>query len=134
MLEKIFQKSYHYTGVEIDDEIIYLASKYVLDEMSSEVEIISADALAYMELDDQRYDLICMDIFDSDVIPPQFQSIDFLENLKSSLHSNGTLIYNRLYQSSADKEETDTFFKLFKNLFPDGRKLPVSDNMMLINR
>ena len=35
ILETIHQKAFNYTGVEIDDEVIYLASKYVIDDLKS---------------------------------------------------------------------------------------------------
>lgn len=57
---------YSYTGVEIDDAVIYLASKYVLPDVISDIHLIQADAFSYIQQDSNRYDIIAMDIFISE--------------------------------------------------------------------
>lgn len=134
MLENTFKKKYSYTGIELDDEIIYLASKYVLDDLKSDIEIHTADAMVFMEINDQKYDMICMDIFDSDVIPAQFETKHYLEKLKSALSPDGLLIYNRLYQTKSDQVNTSKFYEAFVTVFPDARKLPIAGNMMILSK
>lgn len=135
ILEKIHDKQYAYTGVEIDDEVIYLASKYVLDELKSEIYVVNTDALSFLAIDDNKYDLICMDVFVDDVIPEELQSLDYLEMLKDSISKNGWLVYNRLNLTHGDKMETKNFEEsVFKNVFPDYGYIDTEGNRLLLNR
>ena len=134
MLERKFDLKYQYTAVEIDEEVIYLASKYVLDELKSEVQIVGADAATFLQLDDTIYDMICMDVFQDDSIPEIFEEEDFLEMLKESLTKDGLLIYNRLYLTDNDKNLTDTFFiEKFKKIFPNATTIISGGNKMLLS-
>lgn len=135
IIEHIHKKTLSYTGVEIDDEVIYLASKYVLDELKSEINIINTDAYTYLCMDENKYDLICMDVFEDDVIPEDLQTEDFLEMLDESLAKDGMLIYNRLAFTDEDKKETDVFYSdVFVKVFPDAFIFETAGNKMLMNR
>lgn len=135
ILETIHQKAFNYTGVEIDDEVIYLASKYVIDELKSEINIVNTDAYTFMCMDENKYDLICMDVFVDDVIPEDLQSEDFLEMVKDSLSKEGLLIYNRLAFTDEDKKGTDVFYSdVFLKVFPDGYIYETGGNRMLMSK
>lgn len=134
MLEKSFNCNFHYTAVEIDSEVIYLASKYVFDELESDIEVIEADAFHYMSQEETKYDLICMDIFTNDVIPEVFESVEFLEMLKSCLADDGILLYNRLNVSTTDKQLSNDFLNSkVKSVFPNAQGLTLTSNLMIIN-
>jgi spermidine synthase len=135
MLEKLFNKTCSVTGVEIDEEVIYLASKYVLPELKSEINLIQADALAYIMLSTNKYDFIIMDVFQSDVIPDVFEDMDFLNQVKELLTDEGIFMYNRLAYTEDDKKISKTFFNNnFKKCFPDAYLLEVKGNYMLCNK
>ncbi len=135
MLEKNFHCSFNYTAVEFDEEVIYLANKYSLSKTKSSIEYICADALLYVMQCEQKFDLICVDIFMDDVIPQAFQEVDFLHNIKELLSPNGLVLYNCLGYSEEDKKSADDFFQhQFKQVFSHGEMMPVSKNRMLINR
>ncbi|MGB3800226.1 MAG: hypothetical protein WA952_10460, partial [Lewinella sp.] len=63
LLEKYVGLDYTYVAVEIDPVIIELASRYSLPRLDSPVEVVQADAVAFLQLDDRQYDLICVDVF-----------------------------------------------------------------------
>lgn len=135
MLEKKFGKKYHYTGIEIDENVIYLAEKYVLHDLKSPVELFCADAFAYVMQCREKFDLIAMDVFLDDLVPNQFESSEFLNALKGLIAENGTLLYNRLSLTDEDLENTQFFFEhQFKPVFPNGIYLDVGGNWMLMNR
>ncbi len=134
MLERRFARAYHYTAVEIDEEVIRLAGKYALDQLHSPMEVICADALAYVELCRQRFDLICMDIFEDDTIPDAFESAEFLEKLKGLLRPRGLLLYNRLASNPGDRSSSGRFFRqVFKPVFPTSVYLSTYHNMVLFS-
>ena len=117
MLEKYFNKDYQYTAVEIDDDIINLASKYVLNQLDSEVTTICTDAIRFVEIDQNQYDLVAMDVFISDYIPQEFESEDFLQNLKNRIAPNGLLMFNRLYFYDKDKVKTEKYFEILRQVY-----------------
>lgn len=135
MLERYFKKDYRYTAVEIDDAIVHLASKYVLNDLKSEMTTICTDAIHFVEIDQNRYDMIAMDVFVSDYIPEEFETEDFLYNLKDSLSEDGILLFNRLYFFEKDKRNTETYFNtVFKKVFPEGIYIDINGNWILMNR
>lgn len=134
MLERHFRKDLSYTAVEIDEEIIHLASKYVLDEIKSEMTVVQADALHYVHTCNERFDIITMDIFLSAQIPQEFEAFGFLKELSTLLEEDGILLINRLYYFENDKRDTERYYhQKFKKVFPEGKELPILGNWILIN-
>lgn len=134
MLEKKFDKKYNYTGVEIDEEVIYLASKYVLSELRSDIELIHADGVNYIHLNTRQYDMICVDVFIDDRIPKPLLSISYLQSLKEALTSDGVLIFNHLANTESDSNKARAYFdECFTSIFPEGRYLQILGNAMLVN-
>ena len=135
MLERTFKKIYKYTSVEIDESVVYLANKYVLNDLNSSQEIFCTDAYLYVLQSTQTYDLICMDIFLDDTVPGQFEQEVFLQKLSTLLNPNGLLLYNRLAVTKEDLDKTKLFFeKKFSIVFPSATYLDVGGNWMLLNR
>ncbi len=135
MLEKNFEKKYNYTAVEIDESVIYLASKYALPQLESNIQMICADAFAFVMQTEQKFDLICMDVFLDDVVPEEFEENDFLKKLKTLVNDDGILLFNRLASHPKDVERTKVFYhKNFKAVFPEGSYLEVKGNWMLLNK
>lgn len=134
MLEHTFSRRYRYTAVEIDEVIIDMASEYVLPELSSPLELICADALAFMTLNPQQYDLICMDVFQDAEVPSAFEQADFLEMLGRSLRPGGVLLYNRLAATEPDRKRSMRFHEqVFSRVFPDNCIVPTGGNYMLVH-
>lgn len=126
---------YHYTAVEIDEEVLYLANQYTLPQLQSPIDLICADAFAWVNMCTEQYDLICMDVFLDDVVPEHLQQVEYLQQLKGLLAPNGLLMFNRLAATKEDIAETKSFFEQqFLSVFPGGRYLDVSGNWMLLNQ
>lgn len=135
MLERVFDCHFNYTAVEIDEEVLYLANKYALPEIASPIEMITADAFSFAAQCETQYDLICMDIFLDDRIPEDFETLDFLADLRRMLSPQGILLYNRLAYSETDKAQSQAFFDdAFRKIFPDGGIIDVGSNWILVNR
>lgn len=135
ILEQKYDKHYHYTAIEIDEAVLDLANRYILDELHSPIQLICADADAFVMQSDAKFDLICMDIFLDDEVPTVFESTVFLEALRDLLNPGGVLLYNRLAAKSKDVERTKAFFDhQFLPVFPQGAWLDVGGNWILINR
>lgn len=134
MLEKKFGKQYTYTGVEIDGEVIRLASKYVLPDLSADITLIEADARIFLMQDTTRYDIIAMDIFVGTKVPEDLKTTAYLQLLEESLREGGILIFNLLASQSDDKKQALEYFdKVFKPIFPQGGYMNTGGNLLLIN-
>lgn len=135
ILEKVFEKQYDYTAVEIDKKIIDLAKKYVLPEITSSIDIICDDALHFVGQCKEKFDLIAIDLFIDDKVPLAFEQNEFLEKIKSLLSPDGIVLYNRLSFNKKDLTATKEFYdKHFQEVFPNATFLDVDGNWMLLNR
>ncbi len=130
MLEKM-GKDFKYTALEIDENVVHLANKYVLDELTSPIEIIIGDAHAFMLGNARKFDLVVMDVFVDDVIPQKFRSTRFMSALENALAPGGLAMYNLLNQTKADKKDAEEFFEIFKANFPSAEYKDVKGNKML---
>ncbi len=128
------KQNFYFTAVELDEEIIRLAEKYILHNLDTPINIISADALTYVKLAQEKFDLICMDIFIDDVVPDQFKTKEFCELLNNLLTESGTLVYNCPAFNRASSDNSKDFFEnSFKKVFPEGKNLHIHKNYMLLN-
>ncbi len=133
ILEKLYQKLYNYTAIEIDHEIIRLALKYTLPELKSKVDLIESDALTYLKHETVQYDLICFDVFINDQIPEKFLTTQCMQKNKETLKPKGVLIMNMLYLTAEDQNKTNEFFNsIFTKVFTNTKQINTKSNMMLI--
>lgn len=133
ILEKILHYKLDYTAVEVDPEICRLCSKYTLDDVDSFVEVIPSEAMSFLEIHEEKYDMIIMDIFQSSVIPKKFQTIEFLNTLKERLNDKGICLYNRMNITESDKSENEIFRTNMKTVFPNMREIRVKTNLVAIS-
>lgn len=133
ILEKMMKLKFEYTAVEVDNEICRLCNKYTLNDLKSYVEVIPAEAMSFLEFNDEKYDMIIMDIFQSAVIPQKFQTIDFLNTLRSKLTEGGLCLYNRMNITETDKSDNEYFRENMKTVFPKMREISIKTNLVAIN-
>lgn len=135
MLEKRFKKNFEYHAVEIDNEVIYLAQKYILSDLKSHVSIYEMDAEIFVEISEEKFDMIIIDIFDNNTVPEKFETTDFLEKTIEMLSENGILLFNRLNQDNKTYADTKKYYdEVFSKLFPGSKKLFIKNNIILSNR
>jgi len=135
MLEHHFERQFVYTGVEMDEAVIYLASKYTLPRLKSPVQLIQSRAEIYAGQCPQQFGLICMDVFVSDQVPEVLERPVFLQQLKELLLPNGILLFNRLFLTPEDQEKTRRFYKeVFSEVFEDATYVEVKGNWILLSR
>ena len=133
MLEKKFQISASYELVELDATIIKLASEYALPRLKSECAIVHADAIPYIYQTTREFQFVIVDVFDDDIIPIQLRSNEILIRLKDLLAPDGILLYNWLYRTEADKEQTDKYeSNVFAHVFDQIDAVVVEGNRVLI--
>ncbi|TVR79843.1 MAG: methyltransferase domain-containing protein [Saprospirales bacterium] len=122
-------------GVDIDENVVELASRYALNKIHYPTEIICADAEIFVELCMNRFfDLIAIDIFVDDKIPDKFQSPGFLKKCHSLLSPDGILLFNALAATEEDKfSAEELYFEKFTKAFPKASLLDVNGNYIFLH-
>ncbi len=133
MLENKYHCFFDYTAIEIDPIICQLADKYVLSDLKSMIQIYPIDALDYFQWNQETFDLIAMDIFQSATVPIQFESIEFIEQLKNTLNPGGILLFNRLDDDQSNRERNKQFLKDWMKVFNNGQFIQTRNNHVYIN-
>jgi len=136
MLEKVFHRDYYYTAVEWDETISELANKYTLSRLKSAVDVITGDAEIFVDVTEEQYDMVIIDIFEDEITPPQFCTVEFLETCRDLLKPNGMILFNRLHgEDSAVRSVTERFFeRTFKKVFPEAAYIDTKGNWILWSR
>ena len=132
ILEKKFKLQSTFTCVELDSAVIDLFEEFVLEKLNSQFNIKNDDGYNYVLNSNEKFDLICMDIFNDAKIPEKFSTLDFLKLLDSNLSIIGVIIYNRLAENQKDIELNEQFDLLFLKIFPSRKLLKLSTNWMFI--
>jgi spermidine synthase len=124
-----------YVGVEIDPNVIYLASKYVLPDLHSPIHIYESDAQSFVKTHPgEKFDIICMDIFDDDTIPTAFQKKSFLNDMKALLKPKGVVFVNTLLKSDKGEISNDKLHKNLQDVFPKGEFVQVGPNAIYVSK
>ena len=133
MLEKQFDRHYNITAVEVDESVIGLASAFTFPRLAQPMDVVHADAEIYVQTVENDFDLIIVDLFLDDVIPPYFESKAGMEQIKAILAPGGKVMINRLYRNGRDKQKTGNFYKnVFLQVFKDGIHYDVGGNWILV--
>lgn len=136
LLEKEVQpkREWQFTAVEIDEMVCELASIYGYPKIESDVQTIIADAAVFLELTEEIYDLVCLDIFIDDVTPSHCTSEDFIQSIKDCTHEKGLVVANQLAFTEEHKKRSKDFFEnTFKAIFPNAVLIPTHLNMMCVS-
>lgn len=88
-------------AIEIDPAVVRLADQYFGVRSGGNVQVHTADAVAFVESTAERYDLILMDAFlrpsggtDATGVPAQLKTLAFLNRLKQTLAPGGVVAFN----------------------------------------
>ncbi len=121
------------TGVDIDPQMVEMGKKH-LGLKEDEVNIVVSDATKFCKKAIQQkkqYDLVCIDMYNGDVFPTQFEEIEFLEMIKKLLAEDGIAIFNRLYYGEKRKLAVKFSEKLSK-VFSTNEAVYPEANMMFV--
>ena len=135
ILENKMDLKLNYTAVELDEKVIHLANKYGLQDLQSTFEFICTDAHLFVMQCEQRFDMICVDLFLDDIIPEHFMEADFLLGLRDLCSPEALILFNCLAFTADDRVESQRFYEgVFQTVFPDAKALDVHNNLILLNR
>ena len=135
LLEQKYGRNYRYTAVEWDETVAELALRYTLGRLKSPVDVVTADAEVFVQVCQEMFDIVIVDIFEDDLTPPQFEEPDFLHTCYDLLHPGGLLLFNRLHGAPKDKVAAERFFKrTFSTIFPGAWTIDTQGNWILCAR
>jgi predicted membrane-bound spermidine synthase len=86
--------SAHIDVVEIDPKLTDIAKQYFNYRDHPNVRIISQDARAFLNVNQQQYDIILVDAYSDTSIPFAVATVEYADRLRQSLTSDGVVIVN----------------------------------------
>lgn len=124
------------TGVEIDEIVIELASKYFGLRNYKNISIVNDDAFEFVLKTKEKYDLIIIDIF-QDTIMPNFLFEDFFINrINFLLNVNSFILFNTMILDYKDRRRNVIYKSKFDSnysvrLYP---KIEVHNELFTIKK
>lgn len=100
------------TVVELNPTVIRLARKYFSIEKS--IGIIEQDGRQFLRESREKYDIIIMDAFGENFIPPELHTLEFFRLMKSRLEKKGLALMNAWENESLDARELATLRQAFE--------------------
>jgi spermidine synthase len=113
--------------------VAHYAMQYTLSRLESPVEIITGDAEVFVEVTEEQYDLLIVDIFEDEITPPQFCTVEYLQTCEKLLKPGGLLLFNRLHgEDQSIRMVTERYFeRTFKTVFPEAWAIDTKGNWIL---
>ena len=100
-----FLSNAHITLVDIDPVIMEIAEKEFAITSFSNITMVCADALDFIEKENNNFDLIIVDLFINDLIPERFTSKVFIKQISKILVTNGELVFNTIRDTLPEKNK-----------------------------
>lgn len=118
-LEKILPDTVIDT-VEIDPAVARVAERYFGYEQGPRQRLFIEDGRAFVERahrEGRQYDMVMLDAFDVDYIPPHLLTIEFLQHVRALLSADGVLVANTFTKSRMYDRESATYAAVFGHFF-----------------
>jgi len=128
ILRKQYSQQCAITAIEIDPVVIELARRHFMIDRVPGLEIVCADAGEYVAMARKKFDLVVIDLFIDDRVPPAFRSREFLQRARRLLAKGGLVVFNAIDDSPDTKLEADELKSSFAITFPSHGCLDLSGN------
>lgn len=105
--------------VEIDKDVLDIAKTYCGFSEDARLHVYIEDGRDFIESRHQHYDVIILDSFDSESIPPHLLTIEFLHAIRDALTPNGIAVANIWGQDTNPKyhDMLRTYLEAFAELY-----------------
>lgn len=108
-LEKIYKDLKQIDAVDIEENILSIATEFFDFKQSEKFNFYLQDALVYLRNNKTKYDLIIVDVAGNEGVDERFFEDDFFKNIKKSLKKNGIFAFNSCANTDFAESE-DEFF------------------------
>lgn len=105
------------TGVELDGSMLQAGREHFGIGRIQDLEIHQMDALMYIWQCVHLYALIVVDIYVDENVPPEFESREFIAELKRCLLPGGKVVFNKLVSDEKTRNERNAIEVLFAETF-----------------
>lgn len=119
-----------FTLVEYDMTVLSWAMA-LLPTKADKVTPVHADAKDYMATNQQRFDLLILDVFNGRVVPPFVTSEEFLQQCRNSINEGGFFVFNYIIQNDEEWKRVDT---LVSRVFPHSFCIDSDINRIIISK
>lgn len=116
------------TAVEIDPVVIELAREHFMLDRVKGLEIVCTDALEYVRSSKRQFDLIVIDLFVDDHVPPQFRTRAFLGQVRKMLEAGGLFVFNAIDDTPDTEREAQELEEHVAAVMPGYGRLSLSGN------
>lgn len=82
------------TSADIEPAVVEAAKKFFFYEESERVLTVVDDARRFLETSPTKYDIIFLDAFDDEGVPPSLRTVEFAELLDQHLNPGGAVVAN----------------------------------------
>jgi spermidine synthase len=120
------------TALEIDPVMVELARAHFALDSWPNLEVITADAVAWTARTERRFDLVVVDLFHEAEVPPACRTPRFLETLRDRTAPGGMLLFNVVASRPAARDAAREFAALFAATLHHTRVLEVRGNLILV--
>ena len=106
--------------VEIDPAVVRVAKQYFGYQTGPRQRVFVEDGRAFIERahrEGRHYDLIMLDAFDVNYIPPHLLTREFLQHVKALLTPDGVVVANTISRSKVYDQESATYADVFGDFF-----------------
>lgn len=117
-------------GVEHDPEVLRLAREHFGLGGWSDLEIVVADAAAFVARDARQFDLVVVDLFVDSAVPASCCTPEFLANVRERLSPGGLLLWNVIADAPAGRAMMPRFVIDLATVFPDARTMSIAGNVV----
>ena len=123
----------HVDAVELDPEVIQVATKYFQFRPDHKLSVFSGDARVFVRKalrEGSRYDAILLDAFDKEYIPEHMATVEFYRQVRSLLQGDGVLLANTYQGTPYQQHEDATFQAVFGDIYeariPNGNRIIIA--------
>ncbi len=111
--------------IEIDECIPSIAEHFFYFKESEKIKVIIDDGYDYVNKSQKKYDIIFMDVYNSEDIPEKFLNTDFFTSTKNLLNQNGILTVNL---ANFNQLNTDSNLTLIESIYKTTLYFITEDN------
>ena len=94
--------------VELDPKVLKIAQKY-FDFDRSLVNLYLEDARTFVRRCQRKYDVVLVDLYQGDGIPPHVVSFNFFKDIRECLSDHGALVMNAIYGAKNSTSKKSLF-------------------------
>ncbi len=114
MCERYFDNT-AVTGVEIDQKITDLAVEYF--ELPEDIDVYTYDGRAFLNVIEDKYDVIMVDAYQDITIPFQMSSVEFFTLVRDHLKDDGVMVVNMNMRGQSEGNINQYLSDTISNVF-----------------